>query len=84
MPESKSRHPHHHQHPQHKTSNTHAKSKKASRVVIFVALFFAFLGFSISYFIDDTNITRAIAAAVVGGIAGYLFGHQVDKSLAKK
>lgn len=84
MPESKTRHPHKHPEHNNKTSNTHAKSKKASRVVIVVASFFAFLGLGISYFIDGTSITGLLTGALIGGIAGFIFGYQIDKSLLKK
>jgi membrane associated rhomboid family serine protease len=84
MPESKGRHLHHHQHPHNKTSNTHPKSKKPNRIVLVASLFFAFLGFGISYFIDDTSIGKAIAGALLGVIAGYIFGNQIKKSFLKK
>lgn len=84
MPESKSRHAHEHHHPHNKTSNTHPKPKKANRLVIVAVLFFAFLGFGISYFIDDTSIGKAITGALLGAIAGYIFARQINKSFSKK
>ncbi len=84
MPESKGRDHHHHQHPHNTTSNTHPKPKKASRIVLVVSLFFAILGFAISYYIDDTSIGKAIAGALLGIIAGYIFGTQLKKSFSKK
>jgi membrane associated rhomboid family serine protease len=84
MPESKSRHPHHHQHPHNNTHNTHSKPKKVNRLVIVAVLFFAFLGFGISYFIDDTSIGKAIAGSLLGAIAGYIFATQINKSFSKK
>jgi len=84
MPESKSRHPHHHQHPNSNTHNAHPKPKKISPIVILAVLFFAFLGFGISYFIDDTSIGKAIAGTLLGAIAGYIFANQINKSFSKK
>ncbi len=84
MPESKSRHAHEHHHAHNKTSNTHPKSKKTNRLVIVAVLFFAFLGFGISYFIDDTSIGKAIAGALLGAIAGYIFASQINKSFSRK
>ena len=84
MPESKSRHPHHHPHPHNNTHNTHHKPKKISRIVILAVLFFASLGFGISYFIDDTSIGKAIAGTLLGAIAGYIFATQINKSFSKK
>jgi hypothetical protein len=84
MPESKNRHPH--KHPQHhtKTSNTHPKPKKANRAIIVSVLFCAFLGLGISFFINATNIAGLVAGALIGGIAGFIFGYQVNKSLSEK
>jgi len=84
MPESKSRHPHHHPRPHNNTHSTHPKPKKISRIVIVAVLFFAFLGFGISYFIDDTSIGKAIAGALLGAVAGYIFATQINKSFSKK
>jgi hypothetical protein len=83
MPESKSRHSHHH-HPHNSTHSAHPKPKKISRIVIVAVLFFAFLGFGISYFIDDTSIGKAIAGALLGAVAGYVFATQINKSFSKK
>lgn len=84
MPESKARHPHKHTDHHQKTSNTHPKPKKASRAVIAAVLFCGLLGLGVSYFIDSTSIATLLTGALIGCIAGFIFGYQVDKSLSKK
>lgn len=84
MPESKARHSHKHPHHHTAASNNHPKVKKASRVVIVATVFFALLGFGIGYFLNATSVSGLLAGAIVGGIAGFFFGYQVDKSLSKK
>ena len=83
MPESKSRLPHKYS-PHRKTSNTHPASKKTSRAVIALALFLGFLGLCISYFIYGNNITGLLAGAIIGGVAGAVFGYLIAKNLPKK
>jgi 4-hydroxybenzoate polyprenyltransferase len=84
MPESKARHSH--KHPQHHNaaSNNHPKTKKTPRIVIVAAIFFALLGLGISYFLNAASVGSLLAGAAIGGIAGFIFGHQVNKSLSKK
>lgn len=84
MPESKARHPHKHTDHHQKTSNTHLKPKKVSRAVIAAVLFCGFLGLGVSYFIDSTSIATLITGALIGCIAGFIFGYLVNKSLSKK
>ncbi|NOT94672.1 hypothetical protein [Ferruginibacter sp.] len=87
MPHSKNRHPHKHVH-QHDNPQaapgTHPKHKKTNQSIIVASIFFALIGLGISFFIAGTNIIGLIAGAVIGAIAGYIFGLQVNKSLAKK
>ena len=83
MPESKSRHPHH-AHQQNHPAPPHAKPAKANRAVIVAVIFFALLGLGISYFLKPESTPALIAGALIGAIAGYFFGHQIDKALSKK
>lgn len=84
MPESKARHSH--KHPQHHNaaSNNHPKAKKTPRIVIVASIFFALLGLGISYFLNAASVGSLLAGAAIGGIAGFIFGYQADKSLSKK
>ncbi len=83
MPQSKSRHPHKHIQ-QHEPSNTFPKHKKANRSIIVTAIFFAFIGLGVSYFVGGTGITGLIIGVVLGAVAGSIFAWQVNKSLSKK
>jgi hypothetical protein len=84
MPESKTRHSH--KHPQHHSghASNHPKAKKTSRIVIVATVFFGLLGLGISYFLNASSFIGLVAGAALGGIAGFIFGYQIDKSLSKK
>ncbi len=84
MPESKSRHPHKHTHPHPEASNIHPKNKKIGKVAIVVGLFFGLLGLGVSFFIDSTSTKGLLTGAIVGLVAGIIFGYQINKSLSKK
>ena len=84
MPESKNRHPHKHAHQHVETSSNHPKNKIIGKVAIVVGLFFGLLGLGISFFIDATSATGLLTGAAIGGLAGIIFGYQIDKSLSKK
>lgn len=84
MPQSKSRHSHKHPQSHNKTSNTHPGPKPNNRAIIVAVIFFAFFGLGISFFINASNMLVLIAGAVLGGLAGFLFGYQVKKSLSEK
>lgn len=85
MPESKSRHAHKHAHVHAhapaKPTHTEPKPKKGNRAILVAVIFFAFLGLGIGFFINATSILVLLAGAAVGGIAGYFFGDQINKSL---
>lgn len=80
MPESKSRHPHKHQQPVHHN----VKSKQPSRAVLIAILFLALLGLGIGYFIGGNDSVSLGVGAIAGAVAGYLFGRQIDKTIARK
>jgi hypothetical protein len=84
MPQSKSRHPHKHIQQHNKPLGNNSKTKKVNRSVIVTVIFFALIGLGISYFIDIRSILGLLSGVVLGGIAGFIFANQVNKSLTKK
>lgn len=81
MPESKNRRQHH-PHPHPLPPKTGAQ--KNNKAVITGIVFFGLLGVGIGYFIGGEGLVPLGAGGVVGAIAGYFFGHQIDKALKKK
>jgi len=80
MPQSKKRKPHHEFHP-----TAHAEKARKNRSAVLVAgIFFCLLGIGIAYFVAGASILWLLIGASAGGVAGYFFGHQIDKALAKK
>ena len=76
MAKSKKRKHHHDFHPP-----THAaKSQKGKSAVTVAGIFFCLLGIGIAYFAFGTNLLWLLIGAVAGGIGGYFFGLQIDKS----
>lgn len=85
MPQSKNRHPH--KHPVHHdkpAEDAAPKHKKANQSIIVTVIFFALIGLGISFFIGGTGAIVLLAGTVIGGIVGYLFAWQLNKSLTKK
>ena len=84
MPESKTRHPH--KHPDHhpKANTPHTHSRKISKVVIATVLFCGLLGLGVSYFIAADSIATLVAGTLLGCLAGFVFGYEVDKNFSKK
>lgn len=80
MPQSKKRKPHHESHPQPGTS----KASKHNSAVLVAVIFFCLLGTGIAYFAAGPALLWLLAGAVGGAIAGYFFGHQIDRALSKK
>ncbi|MBS1756085.1 MAG: hypothetical protein JSU03_02280 [Bacteroidetes bacterium] len=80
MPQSKNRHPHHKQ--THPTST--AKPKKKGQAAIAAAILFAILGLGIGYFSGGAEALPLISGAIIGAIAGYILGHQMDKVITNK
>jgi hypothetical protein len=83
MPQSKSRHPHKHT-THHDTPAAHPKHKKTNQSIVIGVLFFALIGLGISYFIGASSVIGLLTGVLIGGIAGYIFAWQVNKSLLKK
>ena len=82
MPESKSR-SQHNQH-QHHPAPKRAMPKKNGRAAIVAMVLFSLLGFGIGYLTSSASLPILITTTVIGAIAGYLLGHQIDKSITKK
>ena len=82
MPESKSRNHHHQQ--QHHPVPKRVMPKKNGRAAMVAMVLFALLGFGFGYLTSTASIPLLAAATIIGGIAGYLLGHQIDKALTKK
>lgn len=80
MPQSKKR-KHHHEHHQPASAEKAAKNKSA---VLITVIFFCILGVGITYFAADGSPLWLLIGAAAGGVAGYFFGHQIDKALAKR
>jgi len=83
MPRSKKRKNHHDYRP---PANA-VKSKKNRSAVTIAIIFFALSGIGIGYFAAGNSTLWPlwlIAGAIVGSIAGYYFGRQIDKSFSKK
>lgn len=80
MPQSRKRKPHH---DHHQTAHTEKATKKNSAVLVAI-IFFGLLGAGIAWFAAGDSIVWLLLGAAAGGVAGYFFGHQIDKALAKK
>ena len=86
MPQSKKRHHHHHhQHhqQQHHVPADQQKSVKPNRLINAGMIFFAVLGFLISYFVGDGDISWLLAGTAGGAILGYFFAKQMNKTFSK-
>ena len=80
MPQSKKRKEHQGFHP-----TVHAdKTKKNKSAVLVAVIFFALLGIGMAYFIAGAGFLWLFIGAAGGGVAGYFFGHQIDRTLSKK
>ncbi|MEO6541416.1 MAG: hypothetical protein ABIN74_10510 [Ferruginibacter sp.] len=82
MPRSKTRKNHH----DYRAPANAVKSKKNKSAVTIGIVFFALIGMGIAYFAAGSTslwLLWLIAGAVIGSIAGYYFGRQIDKSFDK-
>ena len=82
MPRSKQR-KHHHDQQHHHPVGPKKESKSRSAVTVAV-IFFALLGMGIAFFATGSSILWMLLGALLGGVGGYFFGKQIDRSLAKK
>ena len=80
MPRSKKRKNHHDYRP---PANA-VKSKKNKSAVLISVIFFGLIGIGIAFFAFGSALLWLLAGAVLGGIGGYFFGKQIDRSFAKK
>lgn len=82
MPRSKQRKHHHDPYQPHATGPK--KENKSRSAVTIAVVFFALLGMGIAFFATGSSILWMLLGALVGGVGGYFFGKQIDKSLASK
>ena len=80
MPESHQRHKTKHQHHQPGTGTKKSKITAA----VFMAVMGGIFGLSFGYFTGDKSFLWTTVGTVAGILVGYLFGHAIDKSTAKK
>ena len=80
MPQSRKRKPNHEFHP---PANAQ-KAKKGKSAVLVAGIFFSLLGIGIAYFAAGPSLLWLLTGAVAGAVAGYFFGHQIDRALSKK
>ena len=80
MPQSRKRQ-HHHQ----DVPPPHRVAGKKNHAIIYVSvIFFGLLGTGIAYFAAGSDTQTLLSGFVIGGVAGYFFGYQIDKSITKK
>lgn len=83
MPKSKTRKNHHDYRP---PANAE-KSKRNKSAVNVAIVFFALICMGIAYFAAGSSqfwFLWLIGGAIAGSVAGYYFGRQLDKSMAKR
>ena len=83
MPRSKTRKNHH----DYRPPVNAIKSKKNKSAVSIGIVFFAIIGMGIAYFAAGSTslwLLWLVGGAVIGSVAGYYFGRQIDKSFTKK
>jgi len=74
----------HHRHKKHHIPQYHGRSKKRRKgaAIVFI-VFMSFFGLGIGYFASGSILTLIIGA-IVGGLLGYVIGHNLDRMAAKK
>ena len=80
MARSHHRHKKHH-HPQYRQPRASSRVKRKGALVFII--FFAVFGLGIGYFAAGT-IAAIIIGAAVGGVIGFLIGHNLDRMANKK
>lgn len=80
MPKSKQRKHHHDYRP---PANA-VKAKKNKSAVLVATIFCSLLGIGIAYFATGSTALWLICGGLLGGLGGYYFGRQIDRSFAKK
>lgn len=81
MARSHHRHKKHH-HPQYRQPMVSSKARRKGGTWVFI-IFFAVFGLAIGYFAEGTIVVSAVGI-VVGGVIGYLIGHNLDRMASKK
>lgn len=81
MPHSSQQHKHKHQ---HHPAHTAGKPKAKRKAAVVLAVIGAIVGAFIAYITSNESAGWIIAGACLGIIAGYFFGHNIDKAVEKK
>ncbi len=81
MPESRNRHRHHQHHP---VPPHHAPAKAKRSAAFVLTIIAAVLGLAVAWFTQGTDVMWMIIGTTSGAVIGYLVGHSMDKSIAKK
>ena len=81
MARSHHRHKKHH-HPQYRQSMASSKAKRKGGTWVFI-IFFGVFGLGIGYFAAGTIVAIIIGVAV-GGVIGFLIGHNLDRMANRK
>jgi uncharacterized membrane protein YfcA len=83
MPQSAHRHKPHHKHQVHQ-NHTHDLPRRTKRsAAILMSFFIGIVGMAIAAFAGGLNFWM-VAGAAAGAFAGYLIGHDIDKTAANK
>ncbi len=64
----------------HESVSTAAPKGKAFQVFIIIG---AVVGLAITYFASDRSLIWSIVGVIIGGVAGYLLGKNIDKQNVK-
>lgn len=83
MPQSKNRKAHK-QHHQHEPQHGKPHSNKSSRTFVVPMIIFATLGLGIGFYINPGSASTWIASTLIGALAGFLFGKQVENAAKKR
>jgi uncharacterized membrane protein len=83
MPQSAHRHKTHHKHQVHQSHPQEVPRKTRRSAALLMAIFIGILGMAIAAFAAGLNLWM-VAGAAAGALAGYLIGHDIDKTAARK
>jgi hypothetical protein len=78
MPQSRKRHGHHYQKP----SGIPSKQRTKGRTIW--AILFAIFGIVVTFFAVPDNKLALIFGAVIGALAGYIIGRNMEQDASKK
>lgn len=79
MPQSRTRHKHHH----HAVPSHHAQPKVKRSAAFVIAVLTAILGLAVAFFTQGADVFWMITGTLSGAVIGYLVGRGMDKSIEK-